>query len=93
MPAPAMPQAVLAARRQFSEARTVPDDLLPRPILRSWERCAGLGFDMEAQPRVEPMTAQALRELRERHALLRRICRPELELCAPRRRRPTASSY
>ncbi len=79
MPAPATPQAVLAARRQFSEARTVSDDLFPRPILRSWERCAGLGFDMEARPRVEPMTEQELRELRERHALLRRMCRPELE--------------
>jgi sigma-54 dependent transcriptional regulator, acetoin dehydrogenase operon transcriptional activator AcoR len=72
-------QSVLAARRRFSQDGAVPDDLVPSPIVRSWRRCAGLGFDMAARPRVEPLAARELRELIERHERLRRLCRPELE--------------
>ena len=76
---PAPPQAVSIARRHFLEDRVVPEDLVPRPILRSWVRCAGLGLHMAAPPRVEPVTASELRQLRERHDRLRRACRPEIE--------------
>jgi sigma-54 dependent transcriptional regulator, acetoin dehydrogenase operon transcriptional activator AcoR len=76
---PAPPQAVSVARRRFLEDRLVPEDLVPRPILRSWVRCSGLGLDMASPPRVEPVTASELRELRERHDWLRRACRPEIE--------------
>ena len=72
-------QAVLTARRQFLQGGAVPGDLISKPILRSWIRCARLGFDMAARPRIEPLTSNALRELRERHEMLRRLCRPELE--------------
>jgi transcriptional regulator of acetoin/glycerol metabolism len=34
---------------------------------------------MTARPQVEPMTAGELREICDRHATLRRVCRPELE--------------
>ena len=73
------PHDVGAARRRFLRDGAVPDDLVSRPILRSWVRCAGLGLDMAARPRVEPMTSSELREVCERHQALRRICRPEVE--------------
>ena len=76
---PAPPQAVSTARRQFLEDHAVADDLLPRSILRSWVRCAGLGLDMTAPPRGEPVTASELQQLRERHDWLRRACRAEIE--------------
>jgi transcriptional regulator of acetoin/glycerol metabolism len=72
-------QSVLAARRKFRQDGAVPDDLVPSPIMRSWRRCAGLGFDMAARPCVEPPTARELREMIEPHERLRRLCRPELE--------------
>ncbi|MCS0493769.1 sigma-54-dependent Fis family transcriptional regulator [Ancylobacter sp. MQZ15Z-1] len=79
----ASPRAVLAARRQFfhdgrPEGPLVAS-LLPEPILRSWRRCAERGLDSAALPRLEPMTAQELREVAERHDKLRRLCRPEIE--------------
>ena len=76
---PASPQAVSTARQHFLKDRAVPDDLVPRPILRSWIRCAKLGLNMTALPRVEPVTSSELRQLRERHEWLRRACRPEVE--------------
>jgi hypothetical protein len=66
---PAPPQAVSTARRHFLEDRTVPEDLVPRPILRSWVRCAGLGLDTAAPPRVEAVD-------RERIAPIARASRP-----------------
>ena len=79
MPSHVMPQAVLAARREFFANGSVSGDLVPAPIARSWQRCAGHGLDMTARPRVEPMTAGELRETCERHEALRRACRPEIE--------------
>jgi transcriptional regulator of acetoin/glycerol metabolism len=72
-------QTVQAARRHFIEGGVPSGDLVPPPILRSWERCATLGLEMLARPRIEPMTAPEMRELRERCEALRRICRPEIE--------------
>lgn len=72
-------QTVLAARRHFIEGGVPSGDLVPPPILRSWERCATLGMEMQARPRIEPMTAMEMRDLRERCEALRRICRPEIE--------------
>lgn len=72
-------QTVLAARRHFIEGGILADDLVPPPILRSWERCATLGMEMQARPRIEAMSAPEMRDLRERCEALRRICRPEIE--------------
>jgi len=72
-------QDVLSARQQFLRERVAPSELVAKSILNSWIRCAGLGLEMTARPRVEPMTSNALRELRECHESLRRICRPEIE--------------
>lgn len=72
-------QTVLTARRHFIDGGVPPGDMVPPPILRSWERCATLGLEMRARPRVEPIAGRAMRELRERCEALRRICRPEIE--------------
>lgn len=67
------------ARRRFFHLGQVPRNLVAEPILRSWDRCARSGLDAEARPSLEPLTAAALRARQERHELLRRISRPELE--------------
>jgi sigma-54 dependent transcriptional regulator, acetoin dehydrogenase operon transcriptional activator AcoR len=76
---PAPPQAVSTARRHFLQHRAVPDDLVPRSIVRSWVRCAALGLEMAVLPHIEPVTPSELRQLRERHEWLRRACLPEIE--------------
>lgn len=72
-------QTVLTARRHFIDGGVPPADMVPAPILRSWERCATLGLEMRSRPRIEPLTAQDMRSLHERCEALRRICRPEIE--------------
>jgi transcriptional regulator of acetoin/glycerol metabolism len=72
-------ESVLAARQQFLQRGAIADALVPKSILRSWTRCAGLGLCMAGRPSVEPMAAKALKDLHEQHDLLRRWCRPELE--------------
>ncbi|AWN45182.1 sigma-54-dependent Fis family transcriptional regulator [Methylobacterium terrae] len=70
------PRTLLAARRQaFGPGAAEP----PPPILRSWERCAALGLDFGQRPRVEPLTAAAMREAFDRNEVLRQRCRPEIE--------------
>jgi transcriptional regulator of acetoin/glycerol metabolism len=72
-------QSVIAARAQFLQRGAIADALVPKAILRSWTRCAGLGLRMAGGPSVEPIAARALKERREQHDLLRRRCRSELE--------------
>ena len=60
-------ESVLAARQQFLQRGAIADALVSKAILRSWTRCAGLGLRMAGRPSVEPMTARALKELREQH--------------------------
>jgi transcriptional regulator of acetoin/glycerol metabolism len=70
---------VLAARRRFFAAGEPPAGLVSNVILASWQRCAALGLAAGARPSVEPLTETALHELQDRHEMLRRACRPELE--------------
>ncbi len=51
----------------------------PPPILRSWERCAALGLDFGARPRVEPLSSAEMRAAFDRNEALRQRCRPEIE--------------
>jgi hypothetical protein len=46
---PTPPQAVITARRHFLEDRTVSEDLVRLPILRSWVRCAGLAYGQKIE--------------------------------------------
>ncbi len=72
-------QAAIAARQRFSSGRAVSESALAPSILRSWTRCAERGLAMHAEPKVEPMSQGELRARRERHEVLRRRCRPEVE--------------
>ncbi|WP_279356279.1 sigma-54-dependent Fis family transcriptional regulator [Methylobacterium indicum] len=70
------PRTLLAARRQaFGPGVAEP----PPPILRSWERCAALGLDFGARPRVEPLSSAEMRAAFDRNEALRQRCRPEIE--------------
>ena len=70
---------LLTARRQFFDDGTAPKGLVPELILRSWQRCAGLGLSESAKLDLEPMTAQALHEACQKYEDLRRVCIPELK--------------
>ncbi|WP_029003212.1 sigma-54-dependent Fis family transcriptional regulator [Azorhizobium doebereinerae] len=70
---------VLSARQRFFNRGELAEGLVAAPILRSWQRCAEQGLDVSDPPRVEPLSAPALRELQQRHDLLRRMTRPEID--------------
>lgn len=73
-------QNVGGARQRFFAEGVLPSgDLVPAPILRSWQRCASMGLHRLPRPRLEPVTEAELRRIAERHDRLRRVCRPELE--------------
>ena len=74
------------ARRLFFENGRAPVGLVPETILRSWQRCAGMGLLADQAPHIEPLTTGELRVARERSAQLQRLCRPELQmLCSDAR--------
>ncbi len=68
-----------AARQRFFSSGERSTGLVSNVIFASWQRCAALGLTAGARPAVEPMPASALHELQDRHDVLRRVCRPELE--------------
>lgn len=73
---------IAAARSQFFTEGRLPADRVGHAVLRSWIRCADMGFRERATPAPDPLTQGELRHLRERHAHFTRLCRPELELLA-----------
>ena len=79
MPQSATSRALLDARRRFFHGAPPPANTVREPVLRSWERCARLGLNASAVPRVEPLTAPELRVLQERHERLLRRARPEMQ--------------
>lgn len=81
------PLSLAQARRLFTEQGAVPNGLIAEPILRSWRRCAELGFDMQGNRRQEPVTRAELLDLRQRHERLRRLCRPTLTMLNQEARR------
>ena len=73
-------QSVLVARRRFFANGEAPTELVRPSILRSWMRCAERGFDGEAVPLAEPLTAHEFSVAIDQHERLCRLSRPELEL-------------
>jgi CRP-like cAMP-binding protein len=71
--------ALAEARRRFLSEGAVPDEKIRMPILRSWQRSAGRGLDMEAAPEILILPEQELREARQRNEALVRAGRGELE--------------
>jgi sigma-54 dependent transcriptional regulator, acetoin dehydrogenase operon transcriptional activator AcoR len=70
---------LIAARKRFFEDGGTAKGMVSDTILRSWQRCAGLGFSERSEPHVAPMTRQALHEACQAHEELRNLCRPELQ--------------
>ncbi len=54
-------------------------DLLPRPIAESWERCLAAGLDPQRPPPLSAATARAVQRAREQAAVLRRLALVEME--------------
>ncbi|CAB3656639.1 sigma-54-dependent Fis family transcriptional regulator [Achromobacter piechaudii] len=71
-------QALTQARLLFNQQGAVPGGIVAEPILRSWRRCADLGFDMRGVRRAELMTQGELREAQQRNEALRRLSEPAL---------------
>jgi len=69
----------IAARRRFLNEGALPGAEIPLSILRSWQRSAELGLDMEAKPDICVLADQELREVQERNEMLVRSARGELE--------------
>jgi transcriptional regulator of acetoin/glycerol metabolism len=71
--------SIRTARRQFFENGCAPHGLVPDTILRSWQRCLGMGLDTAAAPSIEPLSTRELSDIRGRNEELHRLCRSELE--------------
>lgn len=69
---------IQTARHRFFDQGDAPRGLVPASILRSWQRCAGLGLSENARPNVEPLAATALREVCQKYEELRRVSLPEV---------------
>ncbi|WP_454692926.1 sigma-54-dependent Fis family transcriptional regulator [Achromobacter aegrifaciens] len=72
--------ALTQARLLFNQQGAVPGGMVAEPILRSWRRCADLGFDMRGVRRAELMTQGELREAQQRNEALRRLSEPAMSL-------------
>lgn len=71
--------SIRTARREFFENGSAPHGLVPETILRSWQRCRGMGLDTAIAPSIEPLSTRELSDVRGRNEELHRLCRPELE--------------
>ncbi|MGY6268240.1 sigma-54-dependent Fis family transcriptional regulator [Achromobacter denitrificans] len=72
--------ALTQARLLFNQQGAVPGGVVAEPILRSWRRCADLGFDMRGMRRAELMTQGELREAQQRNEALRRMSEPAISM-------------
>ncbi|MCD9004883.1 sigma-54-dependent Fis family transcriptional regulator [Luteimonas sp. XNQY3] len=68
------------ARRTFFEWGGAPVGQVPATILKSWSRCRNAGLEAVRDPGIEPVDAMRLREMRQRHEILWRLARAEIEL-------------
>lgn len=71
-------QSLTQARLLFNQQGVVPGGVVAEPILRSWRRCADLGFDMRGVRTAELMTQGELREAQQRNEALRRMSEPAM---------------
>ncbi|HAP27115.1 MAG TPA: sigma-54-dependent Fis family transcriptional regulator, partial [Achromobacter sp.] len=71
-------QTLTQARLLFNQQGAVPGGMVAEPILRSWRRCADLGFDMRGVRHAELMTQGELREAQQRNEAVRRMSAPAI---------------
>ena len=72
----ALESRIAAAREMFFAQNSAPANLLPKPILRSWDRCRSAGLDERYALAFDPVGRARLAECRERHEELRRLSEP-----------------
>lgn len=84
-----LPSAALAeserirtARRLFFEEGTLPSGLVPDAVLRSWQRCQGVGYRTGEAVSFDPVQPSVVSSLRERSHDLIEAARPEFERLA-----------
>ena len=70
--------ALAVAREKYFSGLSLPDGLVPAPILRSWQRCTEQGLEAGGAIRAESMTPTELRALHEQNETLRLLSRSEL---------------
>ena len=73
---------VAQARRTYFVFGGAPVGQVPSAILQSWRRCRSLGLAADRRPPIEPVDAQRLRDMRDRHEQLWRLARAEVEMLA-----------
>ncbi|WP_017453187.1 sigma-54-dependent Fis family transcriptional regulator [Herbaspirillum rubrisubalbicans] len=75
----AAPERITTARRLFFEEGLLPSGLVPDPVLRSWQRCRGVGYRAEQATSFDPVQGNAVTALRERSHDLIAAALPEFE--------------
>ncbi|HSV44622.1 MAG TPA: GAF domain-containing protein, partial [Ramlibacter sp.] len=79
---PYAPERIWQARRAFFDENVPPVGLIDEPLLRSWQRCRGLGRDATEQVEFDPVERAALVRLLEAHHPLLEAALPELDTLA-----------
>lgn len=72
-------ESIKQARQIFFDDGQEPRGLVSGNILASWRRCRQMGLVADRYCSATPVEQHALRVMQERHELLRKLCRPELE--------------
>lgn len=86
-PGPIYSDLLLRARRSFFEHGRLPSGEISDAIVNSWRRCRTFGLDEQSPFVVEPVDQARLGRMRERHEVLWRLARVEIETLAPETRR------
>lgn len=68
------------ARSALEQGKRFPNGVLTDQVARSWERCVDQGLDPRREPEGIVISADDLRDRRERNALLRRMAIAEMQL-------------
>ncbi|MFJ3056814.1 sigma-54-dependent Fis family transcriptional regulator [Herbaspirillum sp. NPDC087042] len=76
------PERLCIARRLFFEEGTLPSGLVPDPVLRSWQRCRGVGYQAGESTSFDPVLGNAVDALRECSRDLIQAALPEFDRLA-----------
>jgi transcriptional regulator of acetoin/glycerol metabolism len=79
---PYQPEAIWHARRTFFDDGAPAEGLVDGAVLRSWQRCSGLGRSVHEAVDFAPVERTALQRLMERNRALLQVAQPELTALA-----------
>ena len=74
------PDRVQHARQNFFSTGALAQGLVPRPIQRSWMRCAAFGLEEGSRSLPEPLAPYEFAAAAEEAEAFKRLCRSELEV-------------